>query len=222
MHGRDHARVVTITRCWSSTTRRSVGRPPPGRPPGLRQPDLVARHQYSPQHAPDDGLPHPGHVPGRDRPSRAPHLPDPCLLHPRRRHAGRADPGCPAWGRRAHHHPGRVQPHRGRLAVPRLLCPAAAARRTAAALPGRHGARQDGHHRRPVVHHRYCEHRSAQPARQLRDQHGGLQRRRGPADGGDLRGRLLQHPGADAAGVAAAALHGQVLRDRADAIPTPL
>ena len=74
---------------------------------------------------------------------------------------------------------------------------APAGRRTAVPLPGRDGARQDGDHRRPVVDDRHRQHRPAEPARQLRDQRRGVQRRRRPADGGDLLGRLVQHRRAD-------------------------
>ena len=104
---------------------------------------------------------------------------------------------------------------------PGLLQPAAARRRPAVPLPGRHGPRQDRHHRRPVVDDRHRQHRPAQPAGQLRDQHGGLQPRRRPPDGGDLLRRLHQHRRDDPGGLAAPQRHGQVLRNRPDPVPAP-
>ena len=164
---------------WAGRRRAAIAR--------LRQPDLAAGHSDPPQHAAQHGLSDSRHVSRCHRPRVPSHLPDPRLLHPRHRTSVCADSSCPTRGRRADHHPAESNhivadwlsrgfySHLLRNGVRLLL------------YQGAMVACQDRDHRQPMVDDRYREHRPAEPARQLRDQHGGLQHRRRPADGGNLR-----------------------------------
>ena len=108
-------------------------------------------------------------------------------------------------------HPGAggLQPRGRRLAVPWLLRHVAAQRGAAVVVPARDGARQDGHHRRPLEHDRDGQHRPAEPDRQLRDQPGDHRRRVRGRDGAGVRERPLERATARAGRVVRAADRGE-------------